>query len=126
LIEREHNRKDPRHLLMMPFVFGIAGVACYSLVYLTCQSKDGGFSAYSDPSKTLIVIPFLLASIPIGLMGANLLAWSIPPIRRFFDGDAQGRPNGSFGDSMRGLLLFAMFWSGLFLIFGVGAAYFGR
>lgn len=125
-IERELPRKDPRHLLMLPFVFGIAGAVCYALVSLACQMNDGGFSAYSESAKTLIVIPFLFASLPIGLLGANLLAWSIPPIRRFFDREVQGRPNASFRDSMRGLLIFAKYWSGFFVVLGFGAAFLSR
>jgi hypothetical protein len=54
------------------------------------------------------------------------LAWSVPPIRRFFDREARRRPNASFGDSMRGLLVFAKYWSGLFLVLGFGAAYLAK
>ena len=126
VIQRERHRKDPRHLLMLPFFFGIAGAACYGLVSLACLMNDGGFSAYSESAKYLIVIPCMFASIPIGLLNTNLLVWSIPPIRRFFDREAQGRPGGNFGDSMRELIVFAKYWSGIFIVLGFATTYLTR
>lgn len=126
IIERERPKKSPVHLLLLPFVFGISGATCYALVQIACYPSVGGFAGYREPIKTLIVIPFLLASLPVGLIGTNLLAWSIPPIRRFFDEEAKGRRNGSFAASIRGLFAFSKYWIPPFLAIGIGAALFGR
>ena len=126
ILERERPKKSPIHLLLLPFVFGIAGATCYTLVQIACYPGDGGFAGYREPIKTLIVIPFLLASLPVGLIGANLLAWSTPPIRRFFDRETKGRRNGSFAESIRRLLTLSKYWIPPFLAIGFGAALFGR
>lgn len=126
MTERERPKKSPIHLLLLPFVFGIAGATCYALVQIACYPSDGGFSGYREPIKTLIVIPFLLASFPVGLVATNLIAWSISPVRRFFESEAEGRPNGSFAASMRRLLTLSKYWIPPFLAIGFGAAFFGR
>jgi hypothetical protein len=126
IIVRERPPKSPTHLLLLPFVLGIAGATCYALVQIACSPRDSGFSSYREPIKTLIVLPFLLASLPVGLIGANFLAWSIPPIWKFFNKEAEGRHNGSFAASMHGLLAFSKYWMPPFLAIGFGAAFFGR
>jgi hypothetical protein len=131
-VDPSRPRKSPAHLLLLPVAFGIMGACCYALVVLACalaalSSKEvQGFSSYGEPAKSLIVVPLLLASVPVGFLATNLLVWSIPPLRSFFDREAGGRPDGSFSASMRGLLKFAKYWMPPLLAIGFGAALFGR
>jgi hypothetical protein len=125
-------RKSPAHLLLLPVAFGIMGACSYALVALACalaalsREEVHGFSGYGETAKGLIVVPLLLASVPVGFLASNLIVWSIPPLRRFFDREARGRPDGSFSASMRGLLVFAKYWMPPLLAIGFGAAFFGR
>jgi len=128
----ERQRKSPAHLFLLPVTLGVAGVCCYVLVVSACALATGiknevhGFGGYAESTKTLIVLPLSLASIPVGLLAANLLVWCIPPARRFFDREAQNRPNADFASSMRGLLKFSKFWILPLVAIGVGAALFGK
>jgi hypothetical protein len=125
-------RKSPAHLVLFPVTLAVAGVCCYALVVSACalatafRKEVHGFGGYGEPTKTLIVIPLLLASIPVGLIAANLLVWSIPPARRFFDQESQSRPAGDFASSMRGLLRFSKYWISVLVAIGLGAALFGK
>jgi len=125
-------RKSLAHLLLLPVALGVAGVCCYLLVFASVHFatlfREGvrGFSSYTEPTKTLIVLPMLLAAFPLGLISANMLAWSIPPVRRYFDREARGRPSGDFKSSMNGLLLFAKYVTTTLIIVGFGAALWGR
>lgn len=125
-------KKSPAHLILLPFAFGIMGACCYALVVLACglaalsSNEVHGFSSYSEPAKSLIVTSLLLASLPVGFLTTNLLVWSIPPLRSYFEREARGRPDGSFSASMRGLLKFAKYWMPPLLVIGFGAAFFGR
>jgi hypothetical protein len=131
-VDPSRPRKSPAHLLLLPFAFGIMGACCYALVLLACalavlSSKEvQGFSSYGETAKSLIVVPLLLASLPVGFLATNLLVWSIPPLRSSFDREAHGRAHGSFSASMRGLLKFAKYWMPPLLAIGFGAALFGR
>ena len=95
---RLQERRSPLHLLFLPVaIIGGAGF-CYSSVQIVCAAarflRPGivSFADYAEPAKTLIVIPLLVASIPIGLLLTNLVIWIIPPARRFFIQEASGRP----------------------------------
>lgn len=131
-IDSHRPRKSRAHLLLLPIAFGITGACCYALVALACalaaltRKEIHGFSSYREPAKTWIVIPLLLASLPVGFLGTNLLVWSIPPLRSFFDREACGRSAGSFRDSMNGLLKFARYWMPPLLAIGFCAALFAR
>jgi hypothetical protein len=120
------------HLLLLPVVFSVAGACCYGLVGAACafaaafRDDVRHFSNYQETTKILIVIPMLLASFPVGFLATNLLAWIIPPARRFFNREAQGRPKGDFASSMRGLLTFAKYWMPPLIAIGCGVAFFGK
>lgn len=124
-------RKSAAHLLLLPLAFGFAGACCYLLVFaavrLAAELRHdvGGFAGYTEPTKTLIVLPMLLASLPLGFLATNSVAWLIPPVRRYFEREAKGRPNGNFRSSMKGLLLFAKYVSTTLVIVGFGAALLG-
>lgn len=125
-------RKSPVHLLLLPVAFGVAGACCYLLVFGAVhfaaffRESVRGFSSYTEPTKTLIVLPMMLASFPLGFISANLLAWSIPPVRRYFDREAKGRPSGNFKSSMSSLLQFVKYVTTTLIIIGLGAALWGR
>ena len=125
-------RKSPVHLFLLPVAFGIMGASCYGLVTVACaiaallREDVHGFSSYGESAKSFIVLPLMLASIPIGFLVSNVLVWSILPLRRFFDREALSRPDGSFSASRRGLLTFSRYWIPPFLAIGFGAAFFGR
>ena len=131
-VDPDRPKKSPAHLLLLPVAFGIMGVCCYGLVVLACAlaalSSKGvhGFAVYGETAKSLIVVPMLLASVPVGFLASNLLVWSIRPLRGFFDREAHGRPDGSFSASMHRLLVFAKYWVPPLLAIGFGAAFFGR
>jgi hypothetical protein len=125
-------RKSPAHLLLLPLAFGVAGVCCYFLVHAAVHFaaifRDGtaNFSSYTEPTKTLIVLPMILASFPLGLLAANLAAWHIPAARRYFEREARGRPSGDFRSSMQGLLLFTKWVSTPLAVLALAAAIFGE
>ena len=114
-INTAQKRKSPLHLLFLPIGF-IGGAAfCYASVQLVCaaagQFKPGitSFASHAEPAKTLIVLPLLFASIPVGLLLTNLVIWVIPPARRGFDREASGRRGGDFASSSRALLKLAIY-----------------
>lgn len=131
-VDPRRPKKSPAHLLLLPVAFGIMGACCYVLVALACalaslSSKEvHGFSSYGETAKSLIVIPLLLASVPIGFLATNLVVWSIPPLRRFFVREAHGRRKGSYSESMRGLVVFSKYCMPPLLAIGFGAALFGK
>ena len=102
--------KSPLHLLFLPVAFLGGAAFCYLSVQLVCTVaalfRPGipSFASHAEPAKTLIVIPLLFASIPVGLLLTNLFIWTIPPARRFFMREASGRPGGDFASANRALL----------------------
>ena len=125
-------RKSPLHLLFLPIAF-IGGAAfCYSSVQLVCiaagllRSGSPSFSGHAEPAKTLIVVPLLFASIPVGLLLTNLVIWIIPPARRFFIQEASGRPGEDFASSNRALLKLAMYSIPPLLCFALCVAIFAK
>ncbi len=125
-------KKSPAHLLLLPVAFGIMGACGYALVVLACalaslSSKEvHGLSGYGETAKILIVLPLLLASLPVCFLVTNLVIWSIPLLRRFFIREAHRRRNGRFSESIRDLLVFSKYWMPPLLAIGFGAALFGR
>lgn len=134
-IDRTHRLSRPRksaaHLFLLPVTFGIAGVVCSLLVFAAVRLAGElhhdarSFCTDTELTKTLIVLPMMFASFPLGLLGSNLVAWLIPPARRYFDREAKGRPRGDFGTAMRDLLRLAKFVSTALAAVGFGAAFFG-
>ncbi|HSR10722.1 MAG TPA: hypothetical protein VLS90_04710, partial [Thermodesulfobacteriota bacterium] len=74
-------------------------------------------------SSFLLLIPIILASIPLGLVVANCIAWCIPPARRVFDREAEGIEWAAFGDAMGGLAKMSLILVPICLLLSfVGAA----
>jgi hypothetical protein len=111
----QRQRKSPLHLLFLPIAFFAGAAFYYASVQLICAAAGvfhprlESFASYGETAKTLIVIPLFFASIPVGLLLANLAIWLIPPARRFSVREANGRPGGGFRSANRGLLKLAMF-----------------
>lgn len=61
----------------------------------------------TERAKIFIVMPLLFASIPVGLLLSNIVIWTIPPLRRFFVGEAADHERGNFAAANRGLLKLA-------------------
>jgi hypothetical protein len=114
-ISTEEKRKRPLHLLFLPVAFLGGAAFCYASVQFVCAAAGllrpgiAPFASHGETAKTLIVIPLLFASIPVGLLLTNLVIWIIPPARRFFDHEASGRPGGDFASANRALLRLAMY-----------------
>lgn len=124
-------RKSALQLLLLPVVLVGAGACCYASVRLVCavagllRPASIPFLSRTELTKTLIVIPLLVASFPLGLLLANLTVWLLPPVRRFFVREAAGRPRGDFATANRDVLkLAATVFVPLFLI-ALCAAMFG-
>jgi hypothetical protein len=62
-----------------------------------------GISFSSFVSSFILLMPLLVASVPLGMILANGVAWCIRPARRAFDHEAQGVKWASFPEAM-GLL----------------------
>jgi hypothetical protein len=94
--QRARRRKSPWNLLLIPLVACSCGVISYVLlrVVLFCSStvaaRPASFAARSEPIKTLLVIPLLIAAIPSALIAANFLIHLLPPARRALDKEAEG------------------------------------
>lgn len=116
----------------MPVVFGTVGVASYMTVRLACafasiiRPNIQSFSSYHEPTKILMAISSLLASIPVGFVAANLFVYAIPPLRRFFDQEARKRNGEDFSAAMRGLLKVSMYWVPPLIAVCFGAALLGK
>jgi hypothetical protein len=97
----------------MPVVFAIIGALTYGGTLLVCKFASlfrpsvETLSSYSDGAQSGIVLSLLIGSIPFGFIGANLLIWSIPPLRRFFEREAEGREGETFRKAIRQLLQFS-------------------
>ena len=108
-------RKSPLHLLFLPVAFLGGAAFCYVSVQVVCAAAGlfrpgvASLASHAEPAQTLIVIPLLFASIPVGLLLTNLVIWMIPPARRFFIHEASGRPKGDFTSANRALLKLALF-----------------
>ena len=130
-LQISRSRNLPAHLLLLPLAIGITGGCTYGLLRSVChlastfRDSVSGFSSYSEGSKVVILLPLLVGSIPLGLLGANLIACLIPPMRAYFEHEARNRPGGDFSGSMRGLLKFVAFTLPPLLVISAGAAFFG-
>ncbi|MGA7726720.1 MAG: hypothetical protein WCA95_15695 [Opitutaceae bacterium] len=123
-----HRRKHAAHFVLVPIAFGIDGVLCYSLVIVACKLSSifGGqfttFTEYSHRAQTIIALAMMFAVIPIGFLSTNLLVWTIPPIRKWFDGEAKEREGASFSEASAELLKISKYWSLPMLGIGFGVA----
>jgi len=113
--QRAQRRKSPWNILLLPLVGG--GVwLCASILWVvmwrvhvaiypdhagvTFKELVGGRTTFGF---FLFFFPLLFASMPLGYMLANCIAWCIGPARKAFDSEARGFPGTSFRASQRGL-----------------------
>ena len=73
-------------------------------------------------SQFLVTLPCILASIPLGMLFANCVAWCIPAARRTFEREAKGVRRASFRASMSGLGKFTMYVVPICVALGVVGA----
>lgn len=103
-------RKHPWHLVFLPMALGVGAVFCYVSVRVVCWlggawGKGGGtFGNLHENTKIFVIIPLLLASIPIGFLTTNLIIWTAPPLREFFVRESLAREGRSFKVANLGLL----------------------
>jgi len=67
--------------------------------------KDISFTSFV--SSFLLMMPLLVAAIPMGLLFSNCIAWCIFPARKVFAKEAGGVKGASFREAMHGLWIFA-------------------
>lgn len=136
--ERAQRRRSPWNLLLIPFFTLGGGGSAYLLfqamwrIHLLFYPEHAGrvtefwrsgLSFRSFVSSFLLLMPLLFASVPIGLILANALAWCVSPARRAFEREAEGVKWASFRQSMHGLWLMArLVVPACFLLSFIGAA----
>ncbi len=136
--QRAQRRKSPWNLLLIPFGIGGVGGSAYILFQIMWRIHvalypghagrfnefwQGGVSFASFVSSFLLLVPLFVASLPIGLMFTNCVAWCIVPARRAFEREAEGVKWASFRESMRGLwVIVRIVVPGCLLLSFIGAA----
>ena len=74
-------------------------------------------------SSFLLLVPLFFASLPIGMILANLIAWLIPAACRTFDREAEGVTGASFTEAVSGLWKAALILVPICLVLSIiGAA----
>jgi len=132
--ERAKRRKSPWNLILIPlslFFMAFFGYILFQLswwVHTLFYPQHTGemrevFRKGMDLSGLLLLFPNFIASVPFGLMAANLVAWCIPPARRTFEREAQGVKWASFAHAMQGLFKFGLWLLAICLVLSlIGAA----
>ena len=131
-------RKSPWNLVLIPLGAGFIGCSTYVLfrimweVHTAIYPSHAGrlaefwgknISLASFASSFLLLIPLFFASIPIGMILANAIAWLIPAARRTFDREAEGVAGASFAEAVSALLKAALVLVPVCLLLsGIGAA----
>jgi hypothetical protein len=102
---RAQRRKSAWNLVLVPLGAGSVAGTMYLLfqvmwrlhtaIYPAHTGKLGefwgtGIGSGAFISSFLLVAPLFFAALPIGMILANLLAWTIPPVRRAFMREAEG------------------------------------
>ena len=113
--------RSPWNLLLVPFAaagFLLASGGQFALLWLLhtriTPEHAGrirevmGVQGRAIP-QLLITLPCLFTGIPLGLMLADGLAWSIPPLRRILDRETEGVARASFRASLADLGRIARF-----------------
>jgi hypothetical protein len=116
--QRAQRRKSPWNVLLVPLVFcGVAAVAytlframwrIHTLFFPAHAGRlsefwQKGISCSAFVSSFILLMPLLVASVPLGMILANAVAWCIRPARRAFNREAQGVKWAAFPEAM-GLL----------------------
>jgi hypothetical protein len=132
--ERARRRKSPWNLVLLLFVvIGVFGVSIALFTVLwhlnvwvypqhTGKLREIMRSSNHTASQLLMTLPSFFASIPLGMLFANCIAWCIPPARETFEREAKGIALTSFRKSMSGLGKVAMYVVPVCLALGVVGA----
>jgi hypothetical protein len=125
--------KSPWNLVQIPLTIGGIAASFWLFVHTVLFSVSifrpdhSTLTSYSwQGAQTLIVIPLLFPSIPVGMMFSNVVVWLIPPLRRIQDREAIGYKGTDFVSSMRGLALMALILTPIGFFISILAAAFGR
>jgi hypothetical protein len=117
-LQRARRRKSPWNLLLIPLGFGFMGLVASALfrgmwfvhTMLYPQHVDRlhefwarGIGLQAFASSFLLLMPLLIAAIPVGMLLANGVLWCIPPARKALDREAEGIEWASFPQSMASL-----------------------
>lgn len=121
--QRAQRRKSPWNLILIPLVvLGVGGSGYFlframwgfhTWLYPAHVGRLSEFwgkniSAASFVSSFLLAVPLFFAALPIGMILANLVAWTIPPARSIFVREAEGIVGASFPEAMSDLLKVAL------------------
>ena len=116
--QRAKRRKSPWNLVLLPLGLCSMAFICYALFQvmwhvhtLFYPEHSGrlrefwvrGISGRAFVSSFMLLMPLLIAAIPLGMIFANAVAWCIPPARRAFAQEANGVKWASFPEAMGGL-----------------------
>lgn len=120
--QRAQRRKSPWNLILIPLGFGWIAGSAYVLFQLMWRvhtaiypEHTGRFSEFwgrgisftSFVSSFLLMMPLLVAAVPLGLLFSNCIAWCVIPARKAFAKEAEGVKGASFREAMQGLWVFA-------------------
>ena len=108
--------KNPWNLLQIPLTVG--GIAVFTWFFLHAvifiisifRPTYSSLNSYSvEDVREFIVIPLILAAMPLGMMLSNIVVWLVSPLRRIQEEEAIGHKGTDFISSMQGLVFFAYF-----------------
>ena len=130
--ERAQRRKSPWNVLL--FLLGLGGVAAtwYGFLWIVVGARNLVLGEHVASVTELVrsrcegfaagvcFVCSFFAAIPFGGFVANGILRCVAPIRRVFDEESGGVPGASFGESQRGLLLFALYVSLPALLLALG------
>jgi hypothetical protein len=136
--QRAQRRKSVWNLLLIPLVFGFVVATTYVLFRVMWEVHTAIYPSHvgrlaefwgknislgSFVSSLLLLLPLFFASLPIGMILANLIAWLIPSARRIFDREAEGVAGASFTEAISGLWKVALVLVPICLVLSsIGAA----
>lgn len=119
--QRAQRRKSPWNIILVPLVIGgiwlslnILWFVMWHIHTAVYPGHDGvAFRQVFRGGKTvpffLMFFPLLFASVPLGFMLGNCIAWCIPPARKTFEREAKGVKHASFRSAQRGLWMIGKF-----------------
>lgn len=140
--QRAQRRRSWWNLVLIPLVIGGVALTFYALFQLMWQvhvmiypehaGQLGDFwrkyvSFRSFISSFLLAVPLGIVALPLGMIAANIVAWSIPPARRAFAREAEGVAGAPLRQSLGELGKLALFLLPLCLTLSlIGAATLGN
>jgi hypothetical protein len=101
----EKGRKT--RLALMPISWGVALGTLYLIVVMLSKINGSSIKSLLQTDTLwplVLLLPGFFFGKVLGLITANLIAYSIPPIRRIFEDEASGTGRNNFSLAMVGLL----------------------